>query len=150
LDSAEAQWFGSSYILCDLIDADPAQDERNRGLLGTWSRACVLKDGRGIEYRLPASMDRRHEWASSLISAFRENGYHLEFFSFPEQVNAHYFELVALPLTLNAASPGEMDQLILENFQARFRSESFKRSTSVRSYESDDGRTLAIWFVASA
>ena len=50
-------------MMCDLIGAQPAQQEPNRGLLGTWSRACVLEDGRGIdmEYRLPAPIDRRHD-----------------------------------------------------------------------------------------
>jgi hypothetical protein len=64
-------------MMCDLIGAQPAQQEPNRGLLGTWLRACVLEDGRGIdmEYRLPAPIDRRHEWASSLITLFRDNGY---------------------------------------------------------------------------
>ena len=57
-------------LMCDLIGAQPAQQKPKRGLLGTWSRACVLEDGRGIdmEYRLPAPIDRRHEWASSLIT----------------------------------------------------------------------------------
>ena len=98
-------------IMCDLIGAQPAQQEPNRGLLGTWSRACVLEDGRGIdmEYRLPAPINRRHEWASSLITLFRDNGYHVEFFSFPERLNANHFDLIALPLTLNATSPEAMD-----------------------------------------
>jgi hypothetical protein len=139
-------------MMCDLIGAQPAQQEPNRGLLGTWSRACVLEDGRGIdmEYRLPAPINRRHEWASSLITLFRYNGYHLEFFSFPERLNANHFDLIALPLTLNATSPEAMDQLIFEKLQAPLLSDPVESSMSVRSYQSDDGRKIGIRFARPA
>ena len=87
-----------------------------------------------MEYRLPAPIDRRHEWASSLITLFRDNGYHLEFFSFPERLNANHFDLIALPLTLNATSPEAMDHLIFEKLQAPLLSDPVESSMSVRSY----------------
>src|SRR5580704_16206413 len=97
-----------------------------------------------MEYRLPAPINRRHEWASSLITLFRYNGYHLEFFSFPERLNANHFDLIALPLTLNATSPEAMDQLIFEKLQVPLLSDPVESSMSVRSYQSDDGRKIGI------
>lgn len=98
-------------MMCDLIGAHPVQANPIHGLLGAWSRTCVLKDGRGIdmEYRLPGPIDRQHDWASSLITLFRENGYHLEFFSFPKRISTHYFDLIALPLALNTTPPKAVD-----------------------------------------
>lgn len=126
-----------------------AQDEPNHGLLGTWSRACVLQDGRGIdmEYRLPTPVDRRHEWASSLVKLFWENGYHLEFFSFPERIDAHYYELIALPISRDATSPEAMDGLMREQFQEHLSSKPVEASVSIRAYGGGDGRKLAIRFV---
>src|SRR5580704_17321642 len=60
-------------IMCDLIGATAVQDAPFQGTLGTWTRACVLKDGRGIdmEYRIPGPISERNEWAWSLVSLFR-------------------------------------------------------------------------------
>jgi hypothetical protein len=140
------------HLMCDLIGAQPAQQEANRGLLGTWSRACVLEDGRGIdmEYRLPTPIDHRHEWASSLITLFRDNGYHLEFFSFPERLTGNHFDLIALPLTVNATPPEAMDHLISEKLQAPSLSDPVESFVSVWSYHSDDGRKIGIRFVLPA
>jgi hypothetical protein len=139
-------------IMCVMIGATAVQDAPFQGTLGTWTRACVLKDGRGIdmEYRLPAPISERNEWAWSLISLFRENGYYLEFFSFPERTNAHYFELIALPNALKATPPEIMDGLILKRFEAQLLSEPVESSMSIRSYQSDDGRVIGIRFVGSA
>jgi hypothetical protein len=103
-------------------------------------------------FRLAArwNPNRRHEWASSLITLFRDNGYHLEFFSFPERLNANHFDLIALPLTLNATSPESMDHLIFETLQAPLLSDPVESSMSVRSYQSDDGRKIGIRFALPA
>ena len=99
--------------MCDLIGAQSAQQEPNRGCLEPGRAHAYWKlAAESIWSIVPSSIDRRHEWASSLITLFRENGYHLEFFSFPERLNANHFDLIALPLTLNATSPEAMDHLI--------------------------------------
>jgi hypothetical protein len=47
-------------IMCDVLNATPFEEPR-LGLLRTWSRACILEDGRQIDmqYRLPLPPDRR-------------------------------------------------------------------------------------------
>ena len=79
-------------------------------------------------------------------NAIRDNGYHLEFFSFPERLSANYFDLAAVPLTLNARSPETMDHLISEKLQAALLSDPVESSMSVWSYPSDDGRKIGIRF----
>jgi hypothetical protein len=50
-------------LMCELLHATP-DGEPIKGLLRTWSRACILLDGRQIDmqYRLPLSPD----WAGAI------------------------------------------------------------------------------------
>ena len=45
-------------FMCNLLHATPFEEPR-KGLLRTWSRACILEDGRQIDmqYRLPLPLD---------------------------------------------------------------------------------------------
>jgi len=61
------------HLMCALLHASPFEEPR-RGLLRTWSRACILEDGRQIDmqYRLPLPLDWQGATRPASTSTFAE------------------------------------------------------------------------------
>jgi hypothetical protein len=136
-------------VMCRLLGATPLPEEPIHGLLRTWARPCILNDGRqiDIEYRRPLPVDRQNEQLLPFITIFSQNGYHLEFCSFPNRVGGHYLELIALAVNSNVPPPEEMDRVMVDAFRAQIASEPIDSSSSARSYLLADGWTLGIRYV---
>ena len=136
-------------IMCERLDAKALPEEPKLGLLGSWTRPCILRDGRQIdmEYRFPLPADLRNANIAPILTLFGHNGYQVAVSSFPNHVSKNFLELFAMPIRPDVTSPQDMDRLIPEKFRARLNGEPTEKSTWRSTYVWPEGWSIGVHYL---